>query len=301
MKRIGIIGLDTSHAPELARFFNAGPGAGVGRVTTAWPGGSSDAPLSIDRVAGFTRQVTEEFGVELAATPEDVAARCDALLLLAMDGRSHAELFARIAPSRCPVFINKPLTTSVEGAEAIAAAAARHGVRWFSASALRWAWSAGQVARSVSVACPLWFEPANAGWFWYGVHGVELMQTALGPGIVSLRVEVAAERETLHARWRDGRTAEVVGVLKKDAPFALGVDGGAPQPITVTMQPLSGAIAEFFAGGDAPVEPAAMQEAVEVLAAANLSRTRGARKSRCPRPLRPSQAAPPGARYFPTP
>lgn len=275
MKRIGIIGLDTSHGPELARFFNVGPGSRVGRVTAAWPGGSPDAPLSIDRVAGFTKQVTAEYGVEIATTPEEVAARSDALLLLAMDGRGHADLFARVAPSRCPVFINKPLTTSVKDAETITAAADRHGVRWFSASALRWAWPAGRVARSVSVACPLWFEPANAGWFWYGVHGVELVQTAMGPGIAAVRVEVAADRETLHARWRDGREAKVVGVLQKDAPFGIGADGAAVQPVTVTMEPLSSVIAEFFAGAPAPVGPAAMVEAVQVLAAANLSRAQG--------------------------
>ena len=275
MKRIGIIGLDSSHSVELARYFNAGPGAGVGRVTVAWAGGSLDAPLSINRVAGFTKQVRDEFGVELAATPEEVAARSDALLLLAMDGRSHADLFARIAPSRCPVFINKPLTTSVADAEAIATTAARHGVRWFSASALRWAWPPGQVARSVSVSCPLWFEPANAGWFWYGGHGVELMQTAMGPGIAAVRVDVQPECETLYARWHDGREAEVVGVLKKDAPFSIAADGGTSQPIVVGMEPLSAAIAEFFSGAAAPVGPAAMLEAVQVLAAANLSRTQG--------------------------
>lgn len=272
MKRIGIIGLDSSHAPELARYFNTGPGARVGRVTAAWPGGSPDAPLSIDRVAGFTAQVRDEFGFEILATPEEVAARSDALLLLAMDGRCHADLFARVAPSGCPVFINKPLTTSVPDAEAIATAAARSGVRWFSASALRLAWSAGRVARRVSVSCPLWFEPANAGWFWYGVHGVELMQAAMGPGIAAARVDVQAERETLHARWHDGREGQVIGVLAKAATFAIGEDGGAPQPIVVGMEPLSAAIAEFFAGAAAPVGPAAMLEVVRVLAAANLSR-----------------------------
>jgi hypothetical protein len=127
----------------------------------------------------------------------------------------------------------------------------------------------------VSVSCPLWFEPANAGWFWYGVHGVELMQTAMGPGIATVRVDVQSECETLHARWHDGREAQVVGVLKKDAAFAMGEDGGALKPIVVTMEPLSAAIAEFFAGSAAPILPAVMLEAVQVLAAANLSRTLG--------------------------
>lgn len=275
MKRIGIIGLDSSHAVELARYFNAGPGARVGRVAAAWPGGSPDAPLSIDRVAGFTQQVRDEFGVEIVATPEDVAARSDALLLLTMDGRCHAGLFARVASAGCPMFINKPLTASVSDAEAIAAMAARNRVGWFSASALRWAWPPGRVARSVSVSCPLWFEPANVGWFWYGVHGVELMQTAMGPGIAAVRVDVQPDRETLHARWHDGREAQVIGVLKKDAPFAMGEDGGALQPIAVSMEPLSAAIAEFFTGAAAPIGLAAMLEAIQVLAAANLSRTQG--------------------------
>ena len=275
MLRIGILGLDTSHAPDVARYFNAGPGARVGRVTSAWPGGSPDAPLSIDRVAGFTAQLRDEFGVEIAPTPEAVAARSDALMLLAMDGRCHAELFARVAPSGVPVFINKPLATTSADAMAIAATAARCGVRWFSASVLRLGWPAGRVARRVSVSGPLWFEPANAGWFWYGVHGVELMCAAMGAGVSTVRVEVQPEREVLHARWRDGREAQVVGVLTRDAPFTLAEDNDAPQAIPVKLDQLTSVVADFFAGTPAPVEPASMLEIVRLLEAANASRARG--------------------------
>jgi hypothetical protein len=275
MMRIGIIGLDTSHAPELARYFNSGDGSGVGRIVAAWPGGSPDAPLSINRVAGFTTDVRDKYGVEIFETPEAAAERCDALLLLAMDGRAHLELFRRIAGTAKSIFVNKPLATSRRDAEQIAAIARDRKVPWFSASALRCAGKGLHVERSIEVSCPLWFEPANAGWFWYGVHGVELLSAALGGGIGSVRVEVHSDHELLTARWRDGREGRVRGVLSRDAGFAVICDGGRQIALPVEMAPLSAAIGDFFRTGTVPVAIPEMLEVVACLEAANLSRARG--------------------------
>ncbi len=276
MRRIGILGLDTSHAPELIRFFNveASPGAAMGRVVAAWAGGSPDVPLSIERVGKFTAEARDH-GVEIFATPEGVAERCDALILLAMDGRCHADVFERVAPWCRPTFVNKPVATSVFDVHRIEAAAQKHSIRWFSASALRFLVGAPTVARTVHVSSPLWFEPANAGWFWYGIHGVELMQTAMGVGVISVRVDVTDGAETLIARWADSREARVEGLLSRDASFAWAVDGGESQIIPVTMAPVSQAIADFFAGGAAPVTPTQVVEVVRIIEAANVSRARG--------------------------
>ncbi len=275
MRRIGIIGLDTSHAPQLARYFNAGPGAAVGRVTCAWPGGSPDAPLSVDRVAKFTREVRDEYGVKILRTPEAVATRTDALLLLAMDGRMHAELFRRVARRGRPIFINKPLATSVADATAIARVARERDVPWFSASALRFVVARERSARRVRVACPLWFEPANAGWCWYGVHGVEMLSAAFGPGAASVRVAKQRGREVFIARWHDGRVGRIDGVRSKTATFKLAAGRVRMREVAVDLAPLERAIGAFVGGGRTPVNPRAMTEVVKILAAANASRVSG--------------------------
>jgi predicted dehydrogenase len=274
VRRIGIIGLDSSHAPELVRYFNERD-TRWGRVTAAWAGGSPDAPLSAERVAGFTAEVRDQLGVAILATPEEVAAECDALLLLAMDGRTHAALFERVAPAGRPVFINKPLATSFAETERIFRVGAKHNAPWFSASAVRYATEWSPHSESITVTCPLWFEPANAGWFWYGVHGVELMCQLMGRGIASVRVAVSTRAELLTARWRDGREACVEGILSRDAPFSVVRNGGAAEVLAVGMSPLAALIGGFFRNARPPVTYADMSEVVCVLEAANLSRARG--------------------------
>jgi hypothetical protein len=59
--RVGLIGLDMSHATEFTRRLNVPadpehvPGA---RVVLGWPGGSKDFELSWSRVERFTNQVS---------------------------------------------------------------------------------------------------------------------------------------------------------------------------------------------------------------------------------------------------
>src|SRR5882757_3149522 len=65
--RVGIIGLDTSHAPAFVKVLNdpkAEPDVAGFRVVAAYPKGSVDIPSSVKRVPEYTRQV-HELGVEI--------------------------------------------------------------------------------------------------------------------------------------------------------------------------------------------------------------------------------------------
>ena len=65
--RIGIIGLDTSHAPAFAKLFNAentNPALSGFKVVAAYPQGSKDIKSSIDRIPDYIKQV-QEVGVEV--------------------------------------------------------------------------------------------------------------------------------------------------------------------------------------------------------------------------------------------
>jgi hypothetical protein len=64
--KIGLIGLDTSHAPAFAKLLNdtsAPHHVEGGRIVTAFAGGSPDFGLSRDRIEGFTAQVHDDYGV----------------------------------------------------------------------------------------------------------------------------------------------------------------------------------------------------------------------------------------------
>src|SRR6185436_20140118 len=67
-KRIGIIGLDTSHSIEFTKTFNnpdAGPEFAGYKVVFAYPKGSNDIESSVTRISGYTEEI-KKYGVKIA-------------------------------------------------------------------------------------------------------------------------------------------------------------------------------------------------------------------------------------------
>ena len=111
-KKIGLIGLDTSHVEAFTRILNdeKHPGHIAGaKVVVAYPGGSKDIPLSNDRVAGFTKKLQDEFRVKIVDSPKAVAEACDLLFIETIDGRVHLDMLRQTIQCKRPTFIDKPL------------------------------------------------------------------------------------------------------------------------------------------------------------------------------------------------
>src|SRR5690606_5933337 len=127
--KIGMAGLDTSHVGAFANLLHDSsnehhvPG---GRITVAFPGGSPDCPLSIDRVEKFTTDLRENHQVEIVDSLAAMQGKCDAIMLESVDGRVHAAQFREVASWGIPVFIDKPLATTVADAREIAKIAAEN-------------------------------------------------------------------------------------------------------------------------------------------------------------------------------
>ncbi|MBA2707426.1 MAG: Gfo/Idh/MocA family oxidoreductase, partial [Gemmatimonadaceae bacterium] len=183
--KIGMIGLDSSHAPAFAKCFNRKdhpehiPGA---RVTIGYPGGSKDFDLSIKRVKGFTSQLRDNYAVKIVDSPEAVAEQVDLVFIMTCDGRAHRDHFARTVKFRKPTFIDKPLATSVADAGEIFQIAKQHDVPVMSVSSLRYAHTLTEALDHCGdlgaiVGCdvfgPLAIQPPLPGLFWYGVHTAE--------------------------------------------------------------------------------------------------------------------------------
>src|SRR4051794_29420451 len=191
--RLGMIGLDTSHCPAFTKIFHdpkaAGDLAGF-KVVAAWPGGSKDIPSSRDRVDGFTKQLREQFGVEIVDSVEALLPKVDGVLLESVDGRPHLELAKKIIKAGKPIFIDKPLAGSLADALAIYALAAKAKVPIFSSSALRFSPGIVSMRKNEKIGdvlgclafspCP--YEEHHPDLFWYGIHGVETLFTIMGPG-----------------------------------------------------------------------------------------------------------------------
>jgi predicted dehydrogenase len=219
-----MIGLDTSHVVAFAKLLNDEsnphhvPG---GRVTVAYPGGSPDFELSYSRVEGFTQELSRDFGVQIVDAIEQVAEQSDAILLESVDGRVHLEQFRKIAVYGKPVFIDKPLAVSSQDAQEIARLAKEHKVPIMSSSSLRYLSSmtallelSGEEIKPITGADtygPLSFQPTQPGYFWYGIHSVEMLFAILGKGCKEVRAFAGEGQDVLVGTWADGRIGTVRG------------------------------------------------------------------------------------------
>ncbi|MFF2887278.1 Gfo/Idh/MocA family protein [Paenibacillus sp. NPDC057967] len=278
--RIGIIGTDTSHAIAFTRMINDVndhhyvPG---GKVVAAYPGGSSDFPLSASRVDGFMETLEKEFGVARVGTLEALAWQCDAYLLLSADGRVHLEQLRAIVPCRKPVFIDKPLALSIKEAKSIFELANQWDVPIMSSSSLRFLEplvqdldeNGRQQVTAASVQGSLAVEPTQSRYFWYAIHAVELLYAIMGPGCREVRAERDATGDRLVGVWQDGRIGEAICRADGDDRFLAQLDRSgvltkldAAQSATPFYASLMAKIIPFLQTGRSPVH---WRETVEII------------------------------------
>jgi hypothetical protein len=214
--RLGIIGTDTSHAVAFTRVLNnpndANHVSGA-RVVAAWKGGSADVEESARRVDQYAAELKDKWGVKMVASITQLCPDVDGLLLESVDGRPHLEQFRQAAQCGKPVFIDKPLASTLADAREIARLAREKGIPWFSASSLRYSPIAelrGPDVIGAIVWAPGPLEPhQKLDLSWYGIHGVEMLYTVLGMGCVEVSRVSAPDSDVITGKWSDGRLGTV--------------------------------------------------------------------------------------------
>ena len=280
-------GLDTSHVPAFANLLHDATQVhhvAGGRITAAFPGGSPDFPLSINRIEGFTNELRDKHSVEIVDSLSALRGKCDAVMLESIDGRVHLAEFREVADWGVPVFIDKPLTISGAEARELAQIAEEKAVRVTSASAIRFSekfrevLDDGEAVTGADVYGPMQFQEQCPGYIWYGIHSVEMLYAALGTGCR----EVLAVREDAHdvvvGRWADGRIGTVRGNRTGNNGFGgtlHRVGGSRTFDVSAGKKPYYASLLErvmpFFRGEGEVVATAEMVEVIRFLDAANRS------------------------------
>ncbi len=193
--RFGIIGTDTSHAAAFTKALNE-----MGhQVVAAYKGGSPDIEESASRVDKYASELQTKWGVKIVDKISDLCSLVDGLLLESVDGRPHLAQFREAVQCGKPVFIDKPLASTVEDAKEIDKLAKEKHIPWFSSSSLRY----GQTAELKSpdaVGAMVWgpgpTEPHHTlEMTWYGIHAVEMIYTLLGPGCVDVSATKSGDED----------------------------------------------------------------------------------------------------------
>jgi len=285
--RIGLIGMDTSHVPAFTKLFHdpvaSGDLAGF-RVVAGFPDGS-DTPMSRDRIEGFTNEA-RDLGVEIVDSIETLIERCDRLMILSVDGRIHLRQAKALFGAGKPVFVDKPVAGSLAEAVALYGLAERLGLPCFSASSTRfgpkivdpaWREETGAVFGVTSWG-PLAYQAGQPELFFYGIHGIEALFTAMGPGCESVTRVKTPVHEIVTGVWSDGRVGVYRGLLQGAKPYGLTIHG-EKAVVNLIEEPsyetLCREIGRFFKSGVPPVSPSETLEICAFMEAAEESLKRG--------------------------
>jgi len=286
-KRVGIIGLDTSHSTEFTKLLNdanAGDTYHGYQVVCAYPQGSPGIWRNATNIPKFT-ELIKPYGVKIVDSIDELIRQVDAVLLETNDGAIHLEQALPVFKAKKPIFIDKPMGVSLADVMLQFETAEKYNVPMFTSSSLRFIDSVQQAANGeagkvlgADTFSPATIEKTHPILFWYGIHGVEALFTVMGPGCESVSCTHTENADIAVGRWADGRLGSFRGtrngkygiggtVYGDKKNFIINVSGGYQNGVMVTAdggyKNLVMRIAEFFKTGVAPVRK---EDSIEIYA-----------------------------------
>jgi hypothetical protein len=245
------------------------PGA---RVVAAYKGGSPDVESSYTRVDKFAEELRTKWQVEFVDDIATLCSKVDGILLESVDGRAHLAQARQVIAAKKPMFIDKPLASTLEDAREVARLAKAAGVPWFSSSSLRWSEAAATMRFPDLKGAITWgpgpTEPHHyLDMSWYAIHPIEMQYALMGPGCVEVTRASTEGADVVTGRWKDGR----IGVVRAMRPsggygavvFRAKETVQSPPKMTSSYTPMLKEIVKFFQTGTPPVPN---EETLEIFA-----------------------------------
>lgn len=289
-KRVGIIGLDTSHAIAFTKSLNEAATKEKYKgykVVAAYPYGSKTIKSSFERIPKFTEDVKAK-GVEIVNSISELLTKVDVVLLETNDGRLHKEQALQVIQAKKQLFIDKPIANSIKDAKAIFDAAKKNNVPVFSSSSLRFSKGVQQVVKGkvgnvfgADTYSPSPIEPTHVDFFWYGIHGVEMLFAIMGKGCESVTRFHKENMDVVVGTWKDGRIGTFRGIREGKTGYGGNVFGekgitdlaGGYSNDDILLQ-----IINFFETGIPPVTPEETLDICAFIEAAQISKNKKGKK-----------------------
>lgn len=273
--RLGLVGTDTSHVTAFAKMLNDPssadhvPGA---RIVAAYKGGMPDNATSAKYIEQYTEELRSKWGVEIVPDIASLCNKVDGVLLTSVDGRPHLKEARQIFTCGKPVWIDKPLASTLEDAREIARSARESGVKWWTSSSLRFTGMITRLKVEGITGAMTWGpgpfeEHHHLDLSWYAIHPIEMLYALMGPGCVEVTRTYTEGADVIAGRWKDGR----IGTVRAARPYgpygavvfrgreALQSDPNAP----VGYRDMVVEIVRFFQTGVVPVP---VEESLEIFA-----------------------------------
>ena len=285
--KIGIIGLDTSHAIAFTKFLNGEDKKEEFKeytIVAAYPYGSKTIKSSYDRIPGYIEQV-KELGVEITSSITELLDKVDCVMLETNDGNLHLEQAYEVFKAGKIVFIDKPIGANLAQAIAIFQLAKQYNVPVFSASSLRYVEQSqklrnGELGKVLGADCysPAHMESSHADLAWYGIHSVEALFTVMGTGCTSVNRMSSEGTDLVVGLWNDGRIGTIRGARTGKMPY--GGTAVTDQGVVSTgaysgYEPLLKEVLKFFKTRVSPISEKETLEIFTFIEAADISKSKG--------------------------
>lgn len=202
--------------PVIPKYLGAQPHESVrlpgGNVTHLW----TDQPEAAADVARAS------LIPHIVSRPEDVIGEVDAVLISTDDGFDHVRRARPFVEAGLPVFIDKPLATSLEDLRTFVEWE-RAGARLLSSSSLRFAPELDTLLPSLGELGSLRWASAITVKTWerYGIHMLEPLMRIVGPGFESIRLESQPGLEVAHILHRNGAQLTVPVIYDGGPAFGM--------------------------------------------------------------------------------
>lgn len=267
MIKLGLVGVNTSHAEAFTRLLNGEAGGAPqvegARVISVWGEPAADA-----------KHLADTYGLTVVGDPGEMVGSVDGVLVVddTGGGARHAALARPFIERAIPTFIDKPMTRDLSEAVGLFDLAERHGTPLMSASALRYGKEADKLRQKLgslgTLSTVVSVGPGD--WFYYGIHAVEQYLSLIGPGASWVQRFAQGERSIAIVGYDHGPTV-IVGVLA-DAAYVFhltvyGADAWAhakrPGEPDDTYGGLMTAVVQMVRERRSPIE---RRETIEILA-----------------------------------
>lgn len=299
--KIGVLGLDNYQAVAYAQLFNSPKATGdlLGvQVVAAYPIGSDDIAESRTSLPKWKEQIGK-FGVELVDSVDELLKRCDAVMIMSLDGRHHLKQVEPVLRAKKPVYIGRPLAGSLDDAIAIFKLAEETKTPCWSSSQHRFSPGFSGMKNHAEVGrvlgCDVYGGGKDSdetpGFIWSSLHSIETLYAIMGSGVVSVACTSTPTAEQFTCVWSDGRVGTYRGIKEGAVKYSATVFGdkgvsvagvyghGVPVkgvvPTTDEYMGYKGnaiEMAKFYKGGPTPVSAAETLEIFKLLKAAEMSK-----------------------------
>jgi predicted dehydrogenase len=287
MKRLGIIGAENSHTAAIAKLLNVEQAFPEFRVTHVW-----------GETAEFAQKAAEAGQIPtIVADPAEMLGQVDCIMADHRDGRHHVAAVTPFVEAGVPVFVDKPLSTSLAEAKRFLRLRRKLRVPVTTLSSVPHQASVAGIRQRLQEIGPLRTlhlcgpgdpDSPYSGVFFYGIHQVDLMVELLGVEPVSVMTQRNGKAFTAVVSYPNELTVTISmpGGVKGFLVGATGGNGVMHVPVANDANPYqvtTGLFTRMFETGTEPFDDRRMLAPVAVLEAIQKSLLAGGRAKKIAR------------------